>query len=75
MIFKNSKERLDEWANKKPGWYKWFAWYPVYFDDEQHLVWLQLTERKRRIGTKHSLGASYSAKCYDYRLIYNKERT
>lgn len=54
MIIRKKKQRIKLWVDKKPNWTTWFAWYPIYLDEEEYWVWFEKIERKRAIFYRHS---------------------
>lgn len=66
MKFRTKLQRLEDWEQEKPDWYRWFAWYPVSISNKK-MVWLGYVKRHRRLHLRASFDYRFQHKRYDYK--------
>lgn len=70
MIIKDYHDRVKDWVNDKTGWELWFAWHPVYPNENDNtMVWLETVRRKRCVVQRRTLGVTDDARGYKYEII------
>lgn len=68
MKWESAETRADNYFRRVGKWHRWFAWYPVYTDGGDSVVWWVWVERR---GDRLHMDRASQGTRWEYREVKN----